>query len=30
MLPHLLVVAWGRKPEGPDTSGERTTPGGER
>jgi hypothetical protein len=21
MLPHLLFLAWGRKPEGPDTSG---------
>jgi SAM-dependent methyltransferase len=30
MLPHLLFLAWGRKPDGPDTSGEHITPSGGR
>ena len=30
MLPHLLFLAWGRKPDCPDTPGERATRGGER
>jgi hypothetical protein len=30
LLPNLLFLAWGRKPDGPDTSCERTTRGGDR
>lgn len=30
MLPNLLFLAWGRKPDGPDTTGERTARSGER
>jgi SAM-dependent methyltransferase len=30
MLPNLLFLAWGRKSDGPDTSGERTTRAAER
>jgi SAM-dependent methyltransferase len=30
MLPHLLFLAWGRKPDGPDTSGEHITSSGGR